>query len=86
MLTAMETGTAGVGLKLTNQNAEPSQIGSSAATQTTDEDHSSSVVPPAGETMFEQTGTTQVSAVYSDVSYTYRIKEHFFNWYLYQMM
>ncbi|XP_017332383.1 polyhomeotic-like protein 1 isoform X1 [Ictalurus punctatus] len=60
MVTAMETGTAGAGLKLTNQNAEPSQIGSSAAIQTADGEHSSTVAPPAGETMFEQTGTPQM--------------------------
>ncbi|KAF5891736.1 polyhomeotic-like protein 1, partial [Clarias magur] len=60
MVTAMETGTAGAGVKLTNQNAEPSQLGSSAASQTTDGDHSNSVAPPAGETVFEQTATTQV--------------------------
>lgn len=63
MVTAMETGSAGAGLKLTNQNTEPSQIGSSAASKSSDGDHSSSVVPPAGETMVEQTGTAQVRIV-----------------------
>ncbi|MCJ8728077.1 hypothetical protein PDJAM_G00000120 [Pangasius djambal] len=60
MVTAMETGSASAGLKLTNQNAEPSQIGSAAAIQTTDGEHSSGVAPPAGEAVFEQTGPTQM--------------------------
>ncbi|KAF7708393.1 hypothetical protein HF521_017450 [Silurus meridionalis] len=59
MVTAMEPGSAGAGLKLTTQNAEPSQIGSSAV-QTTDCDHSNSVAPPAGETGLEQTGSAQM--------------------------
>ncbi|XP_060726936.1 polyhomeotic-like protein 1 isoform X1 [Tachysurus vachellii] len=67
MVTAMETGSAGSGLKVTNQNAEPSQISSSAEIQTPDGDHSSTVVPPAGETMFEQTGTTQMKPAISSL-------------------
>lgn len=63
MVTTMETSSAGSGLKVTNQNTEPSQISSSAEIQPTDGDHSGTVAPPAVETVFEQTGTSQVSVV-----------------------
>ncbi|KAK3551362.1 hypothetical protein QTP70_016447 [Hemibagrus guttatus] len=59
MVTAMETGSASSGIKVTNQNTEPSKISTSAEIQPTDGDHSGTVAPPVGETVFEQTGTSQ---------------------------
>ncbi|TSK77027.1 Protein Wnt-4 [Bagarius yarrelli] len=59
MVTTIETGSAGAGPKVTSQNTEPSQTGSTSETPTPDGDHSSTAAPPAGESMFEQTGTAQ---------------------------